>query len=151
MTASPQPYSGYTFPITTISSSTSLPGTSSKVPPKPKPVNVFSNDGSFLERFQRSKKEKEDKRKAEEALARGDSMTDLENGASVINLILLLQSPKESLQRKSRSTVYLYDTLSVIIHPLTKYCHGSINQQLIAPIPGINEPRDIFIMCAFTL
>ncbi|KAG1780711.1 hypothetical protein EV702DRAFT_734962 [Suillus placidus] len=70
MTASPRPYSGYTFPITTISSSTSLPGTSSKVPPKPKPVNVFSNDGSFLERFQRSKKEEEDKRKAEEALAR---------------------------------------------------------------------------------
>ncbi|KAG2092275.1 hypothetical protein BD769DRAFT_1522355, partial [Suillus cothurnatus] len=57
------------FPITASSSSVP-PGTSSKVPPKPKPVNVFSNDGSFLERFQRSKKEEEDKRKAEEALAR---------------------------------------------------------------------------------
>ncbi|KAG1858657.1 hypothetical protein C8R48DRAFT_264282 [Suillus tomentosus] len=64
MAASPQPYSGYAFPIT------ATPCTSSKVPPKPKPVNVFSNDGSFLERFQRSRKEEEDKRKAEEALAR---------------------------------------------------------------------------------
>ncbi|KIK41182.1 hypothetical protein CY34DRAFT_221468 [Suillus luteus UH-Slu-Lm8-n1] len=70
MTASPQPYSGYAFPIMATSPSTSLPGASSKVPPKPKPVNVFSNDGSFLERFQRSKKDQEDKRKAEEALAR---------------------------------------------------------------------------------
>ncbi|KAG1860174.1 hypothetical protein DFJ58DRAFT_279852 [Suillus subalutaceus] len=71
MTASPQAYLGYAFPIMATSSSTPPPGTSSsKVPPKPKPVNVFSNDGSFLERFQRSKKEEEDKRKAEEALAR---------------------------------------------------------------------------------
>ncbi|KAG1732301.1 hypothetical protein EDB19DRAFT_1291729 [Suillus lakei] len=64
------------------SSSTSLPGTSFKVPPKPKPkpVNVFSNDGFFLERFQRSKKAgaEEDKRKAEEASrGRGDLMRDL--------------------------------------------------------------------------
>ncbi|TRM60571.1 hypothetical protein BD626DRAFT_504513, partial [Schizophyllum amplum] len=34
---------------------------------KPKPVNVFSNDGSFLERIQRSRREEEDKRKAQEA------------------------------------------------------------------------------------
>ncbi|KAG2038172.1 hypothetical protein BDR03DRAFT_862403, partial [Suillus americanus] len=71
MTASPHPYPGYAVPITPTSSSTFPPGTSSsKIPPRPKPVNVFSNDGSFLERFQRSKKEQEDKRKAEEALAR---------------------------------------------------------------------------------
>ncbi|KAG2106635.1 uncharacterized protein F5147DRAFT_700876 [Suillus discolor] len=56
MAASPQPYSGYAFPITATPSLTSPGNTSSKVPPKPKPVNVFSNDGSFLERFQRSRK-----------------------------------------------------------------------------------------------
>ncbi|KAG2070266.1 hypothetical protein BDR04DRAFT_607282 [Suillus decipiens] len=76
MTTLPQSYSGYTFPIAATFSSTSLPGTSSKVPPKPKPVNVFSNDGSFLERFQRNKKEEENKRKAEEALARKKQFDD---------------------------------------------------------------------------
>ncbi|KAG2146830.1 hypothetical protein DEU56DRAFT_753694 [Suillus clintonianus] len=70
MTGTPQPYSGYASPITATSFLTSLPGPTSKVSPKQKPVNVFSDDGSFLERFQRSKKEGEDKRRAEEALAR---------------------------------------------------------------------------------
>jgi hypothetical protein len=46
--------SGYATPHSAASSSTSLPSTASKVPSKSKPVNVFSNDGSFLERFQRS-------------------------------------------------------------------------------------------------
>ncbi|KAI6108517.1 hypothetical protein EV401DRAFT_2000243 [Pisolithus croceorrhizus] len=45
-------------PVTPTSSSISLPSTTTKVPvpPKQKPVNVFSNDGSFLERFQRNKR-----------------------------------------------------------------------------------------------
>ncbi|KAG2138575.1 uncharacterized protein EDB93DRAFT_1330417 [Suillus bovinus] len=73
--ALPQSYPGYAFPITATLSPTS-PGTSSKVPPKPKPVNVFSNDGSFLERFQRSRKDEEDKRKAQEALARKKQFDD---------------------------------------------------------------------------
>ncbi|EPQ54680.1 hypothetical protein GLOTRDRAFT_130030 [Gloeophyllum trabeum ATCC 11539] len=38
--------------------------------PKVKPANVFSNDGSFLERFQRIKQEEDEKKKQEEALAR---------------------------------------------------------------------------------
>ncbi|GJF00322.1 hypothetical protein PsYK624_166070 [Phanerochaete sordida] len=38
--------------------------------PKPKPVNIFSNDGTFLERFQRMKRDEEDRKKQEEALAR---------------------------------------------------------------------------------
>jgi len=37
---------------------------------KPKATNVFTNDGSFLERFQRSKKEEEEKKKAEDDIAR---------------------------------------------------------------------------------
>ncbi|KAH7924516.1 hypothetical protein BV22DRAFT_1090721, partial [Leucogyrophana mollusca] len=37
---------------------------------KIKPTNVFTNDGSFLERFQRNKKEEDEKKKQEEALAR---------------------------------------------------------------------------------
>ncbi|PFH51218.1 hypothetical protein AMATHDRAFT_59484 [Amanita thiersii Skay4041] len=37
---------------------------------KSKPVNVFTNDGSFLERFQRNKKEEEEKKKQEEILHR---------------------------------------------------------------------------------
>lgn len=36
----------------------------------PKALNVFTNDGSFLERFQRTKKEEEEKKKSEDALAR---------------------------------------------------------------------------------
>ncbi|KAG6376876.1 hypothetical protein JVT61DRAFT_902 [Boletus reticuloceps] len=62
---------------TPASSSTSLPSTStSKSSSKPKPVNVFSNDGSFLERFQRSKQEEEDKQKVEEALAKKKQFAD---------------------------------------------------------------------------
>ncbi|KAH7885490.1 hypothetical protein F5I97DRAFT_1398752 [Phlebopus sp. FC_14] len=76
MSLTPQPHSGYASPLTASSSSSSLPVTSSKVPPKPKPVNVFSNDGSFLERFQRNKKEEEDKRKADEALAKKREFVD---------------------------------------------------------------------------
>ena len=47
--------SGYATPHSAASSSTSLPSTASKAPSKSKPVNVFTNDGSFLERFQRGK------------------------------------------------------------------------------------------------
>ncbi|KAI6123806.1 hypothetical protein EDD16DRAFT_1564659 [Pisolithus croceorrhizus] len=66
-------------PVTPTSSSISLPSTTTKVPvpPKQKPVNVFSNDGSFLERFQRNKRvEEEEKRKAELALARKRQFAD---------------------------------------------------------------------------
>ncbi|KAI9568520.1 hypothetical protein HD554DRAFT_2172308 [Boletus coccyginus] len=69
MSTTPLPASGYATPHSVASSSTSL-STTAKAPSKPKPVNVFSNDGSFLERFQRSRQEDDDKRKAEEALAR---------------------------------------------------------------------------------
>ncbi|KAF9222966.1 hypothetical protein BS17DRAFT_782885 [Gyrodon lividus] len=78
MSAVSLPASGYAPSLTATSSSTSLPSMGSKVQvsPKPKPVNVFSNDGSFLERFQRTKKEEEDKRNAEEALARKKQFAD---------------------------------------------------------------------------
>ncbi|OJA16718.1 hypothetical protein AZE42_06888, partial [Rhizopogon vesiculosus] len=72
-TTTPQPFLGYPSPTTTTfypTVQTSLPGAVPKVPAKLKLVNVFSNDGSFLERFQRNKKQEEDKRKVEEALAR---------------------------------------------------------------------------------
>ncbi|KIJ57126.1 hypothetical protein M422DRAFT_40646 [Sphaerobolus stellatus SS14] len=53
------------------SSSTSLSSHGSKSPEyRRRPVNVFSNDGSFLQRFQRIKKEEEDKKKAEDAANR---------------------------------------------------------------------------------
>ncbi|KAF8443192.1 hypothetical protein L210DRAFT_3396560 [Boletus edulis BED1] len=68
------PASGY---ASAASSSTSLPSTStSKSSSKQKPVNVFSNDGSFLERFQRSKQEEEDKQKVDEALAKKKQFAD---------------------------------------------------------------------------
>ncbi|KAI6044905.1 hypothetical protein EDC04DRAFT_274198 [Pisolithus marmoratus] len=66
-------------PATPTSSFISLPCTTTKapaVPPKQKPVNVFSNDGSFLERFQRNRREDEEKRKAELALARKRQFAD---------------------------------------------------------------------------
>ncbi|KAG7445626.1 uncharacterized protein BT62DRAFT_1076710 [Guyanagaster necrorhizus] len=53
-------YAGYAYPILS--------------PPKPKPavkpVNVFSDDGSFLDRIRRSMKEEDEKRKREEDLER---------------------------------------------------------------------------------
>ncbi|KAK0487821.1 hypothetical protein IW261DRAFT_1450160 [Armillaria novae-zelandiae] len=56
----PTGYAGYANPI--------------PPPPKPKPavkpVNVFSNDGSFLDRIQRSMKESDENRKREEELQR---------------------------------------------------------------------------------
>ncbi|KAK2463371.1 hypothetical protein APHAL10511_004597 [Amanita phalloides] len=59
--ASPAPYlTGTPSPVTN--------GTSAKA--KAKAVNVFTNDGSFLQRFQRSKKEEEDKDKQDEIMNR---------------------------------------------------------------------------------
>ncbi|KDQ62832.1 hypothetical protein JAAARDRAFT_203863 [Jaapia argillacea MUCL 33604] len=66
----PQGYAGSPSPAPSGSSSgappSSKPGSSSK----PKPTNVFSNDGSFLERFQRLKREEEEKKKQEDAVAK---------------------------------------------------------------------------------
>jgi hypothetical protein len=50
--STPQTGSGYASPILV----TGTPPPPKPVPPKAKPTNVFSNDGSFLERFQRTKK-----------------------------------------------------------------------------------------------
>jgi hypothetical protein len=53
------------------SSSSSISGHSSKSKSPPvKPANVFSDDGSFLDRIRRSIKEEDDKRKEKEALER---------------------------------------------------------------------------------
>jgi hypothetical protein len=46
----PQTGSGYASPILT-----GTPPPPKPIPSKAKPTNVFSNDGSFLERFQRTK------------------------------------------------------------------------------------------------
>ncbi|OCH87961.1 hypothetical protein OBBRIDRAFT_795701 [Obba rivulosa] len=59
------PASGYASPAPSSSSSTPKPHQ-----PKPKPTNVFSNDGSFLERFQRLKQDEEEKKKQEDTLAK---------------------------------------------------------------------------------
>jgi len=61
--STPQTGSGYASPILT-----GTPPPAKPIPPKAKPTNVFSNDGSFLERFQRTKTEEGEKRKEQEAL-----------------------------------------------------------------------------------
>ncbi|KAI0916963.1 hypothetical protein AcW1_007719 [Taiwanofungus camphoratus] len=63
----PQVASGYASPAP-LSTIPSVP--KPNAPPKFKPTNVFSNDGSFLERFQRIKKDEEEKKKQEEILAK---------------------------------------------------------------------------------
>ncbi|KAI0059616.1 hypothetical protein BV25DRAFT_1828882 [Artomyces pyxidatus] len=71
-----QPGSGYASPAHPISPSppvhavASTSKTTPPTPPKIKPGNVFSNDGSFIERFQRLKKEEDEKKKQEETAAR---------------------------------------------------------------------------------
>ncbi|KAK4701047.1 hypothetical protein P7C70_g5188, partial [Phenoliferia sp. Uapishka_3] len=44
--------------------------------PPPKPVNVFSNDGSFLERFKKTSVEEQLKKSQDEALARKKALDD---------------------------------------------------------------------------
>ncbi|KAK7692947.1 hypothetical protein QCA50_004588 [Cerrena zonata] len=66
-TVSSLPNSGYASPASSYYSPSSKPSTPK---PKVKPVNVFSNDGSFLERFQQLKKDEEEKKKQEDALER---------------------------------------------------------------------------------
>ncbi|THH18367.1 hypothetical protein EW146_g2597 [Bondarzewia mesenterica] len=68
----PQSNSGYASPAPLLHASTFGPAGSSSKPaaPRPKPTNVFSNDGSFLERFQRIQKDEEEKKKQEEILAK---------------------------------------------------------------------------------
>ncbi|KAF9465327.1 hypothetical protein BDZ94DRAFT_1160299 [Collybia nuda] len=69
-TSSPLPSSGYASPIPSgMSTPFLIPKPSSSKPP-PKPVNVFTNDGSFLERFQSNKKEGDEKKKELDALER---------------------------------------------------------------------------------
>ncbi|KAH9851734.1 hypothetical protein C2E23DRAFT_828933 [Lenzites betulinus] len=63
--STPSTSSGYASPAPLFNSPPpSKPNTHAKF----KPVNVFSNDGSFLERFQRLKKEEDEKRLQEETL-----------------------------------------------------------------------------------
>jgi len=65
---SPPPLnSGYASPAPL---STTSPAPKPHTHSKPKPANVFSNDGSFLERFQRIKKDEEEKKKQEDILAK---------------------------------------------------------------------------------
>ncbi|KAI6030457.1 hypothetical protein F5J12DRAFT_292925 [Pisolithus orientalis] len=85
-------------PTTPVSSLISLASTATKalVPPKQKPVNIFSNDGSFLERFQRSKRVVRIIRRGETESRtgtrkeKGNLPIDLKTGASVISLPLML-------------------------------------------------------------
>ncbi|KAH9949795.1 hypothetical protein B0H21DRAFT_726012 [Amylocystis lapponica] len=63
----PQPSIGYALPVPLPVPS---PAPKPHAPHKSKPANVFSNDGSFLERFQRIKKDEEEKKKQDEVLAR---------------------------------------------------------------------------------
>ncbi|KAI0074366.1 hypothetical protein K474DRAFT_1665463 [Panus rudis PR-1116 ss-1] len=67
------PTSGYASPAHSVSyypSGSAHSSKSSTPKPKVKPVNVFSNDGSFLERFQQLKKDEEEKKRQEEILAK---------------------------------------------------------------------------------
>ncbi|KAI0769088.1 hypothetical protein BD413DRAFT_614111 [Trametes elegans] len=65
--STPLPSSGYASPAP-LSTSPPPHKPNTHAHHKPKPVNVFSNDGSFLERFQRIKKEEDEKKKQEEIL-----------------------------------------------------------------------------------
>ncbi|KAI0337471.1 hypothetical protein BDW22DRAFT_1364130 [Trametopsis cervina] len=66
------PPSGYTSTSQSPAASTSSASTNPTKPvaAKAKAANVFSNDGSFLQRFQHLKKDEEEKKKQEETLAR---------------------------------------------------------------------------------
>ncbi|RDB14712.1 hypothetical protein Hypma_016404 [Hypsizygus marmoreus] len=63
---SPFTDNGYASPVVAHSPAPSSKSSSTRSTPKP--PNVFTNDGSFLERFQRTKKEEEEKRQEQEAL-----------------------------------------------------------------------------------
>ncbi|KIM54191.1 hypothetical protein SCLCIDRAFT_31303 [Scleroderma citrinum Foug A] len=76
MSVTPSASSRYASPAPPTPSTTTATATPKPVLSKQKAVNVFSNDGSFLERFQRPKKEDEEKRKAEEALTRKRQFAD---------------------------------------------------------------------------
>ncbi|THH32416.1 hypothetical protein EUX98_g1772 [Antrodiella citrinella] len=71
-TPTPQPSSGYASPNPSSSAGTppSSRPNNAAAHAKTKPTNVFSNDGSFLQRFQHLKKDEEEKKKQEEVLAR---------------------------------------------------------------------------------
>ncbi|KAI0040110.1 hypothetical protein FA95DRAFT_1585117 [Auriscalpium vulgare] len=69
--STPQPASGsgYASPARSSSSTPAPTAHMSKTSAhKPKPTNVFSNDGSFLERFQRLQKDEEERKKQDELL-----------------------------------------------------------------------------------
>jgi len=70
------PTSASTPSLTTLHAGTPTPQAKSQSSSKPKPVNVFSNDGSFLERFQRTKKEEDEKKKHDEAISRKRAFDD---------------------------------------------------------------------------
>ncbi|KAG8946858.1 hypothetical protein FRC04_011405 [Tulasnella sp. 424] len=67
---------GSPAPASTPGAVTPKTSSTSTAPAKPKPVNVFSNDGSFLERMQRSKKAEDEKKKQDEVLARKRAFDD---------------------------------------------------------------------------
>ncbi|TFK52686.1 hypothetical protein OE88DRAFT_1725260 [Heliocybe sulcata] len=69
----PSPAPGYAH---SPSPAPPAPGVSKPSASKTKPTNVFSNDGSFLERFQRIKREEEEKKKQEEAFMRKRTFDD---------------------------------------------------------------------------
>ncbi|GBE82978.1 hypothetical protein BKA93DRAFT_725900 [Sparassis latifolia] len=66
--STPQSSSGYASPAP-LSAPPPVVPVAQKPHSKAKPANVFSNDGSFLERFQHIKKDEEEKKKQEEMLA----------------------------------------------------------------------------------
>ncbi|KAM0749155.1 hypothetical protein T439DRAFT_327646 [Meredithblackwellia eburnea MCA 4105] len=78
--STPQSATSTTNPALPSTSTSSNPKTLvAKVkqpPPPPKPVNVFSNDGSFLERFKKEKIEVQEKNEQDKALARKKALDD---------------------------------------------------------------------------
>ncbi|KXN89060.1 hypothetical protein AN958_06364 [Leucoagaricus sp. SymC.cos] len=87
--SSPQPW-GISMRVASASSNSLTPSSSSvslssslSSGAKSKPPNVFSNDGTFLERFQRNKMEEQEKKKVE---------TELERSYTTISLSLFVFS-----------------------------------------------------------
>ncbi|KAF8885673.1 hypothetical protein CPB84DRAFT_122963 [Gymnopilus junonius] len=74
---SPQPPFAYGASSSLVSNSSSVAdGRSKSKSPAVKPPNVFSNDGSFLDRIRRSMQEEDDKKKETEALERKKNFAD---------------------------------------------------------------------------
>ncbi|KAG8897270.1 hypothetical protein FRB99_008272 [Tulasnella sp. 403] len=132
--AASQPGTPGSAPPTPLLAASPSTAAKSQSTTKPKPVNVFSNDGSFLERFQRTKKAKEERRRQEELLAkkrafderfktRGKRKTDDAPETDTADAVPPAKKPKELTQYEKEVKSYEGRSLKdngIGIRPLVK-------------------------------